>query len=228
MQMVRSWKVTVTAMILAFGLAALSAATAVPSDAVGAEPRGSDVALPFNVNADCVEIAAWVAEYRADLPRTLVGIANYPVAYRRAIFRSLAREEQARLWREHLEHALTGITEMTDEQETFVREVIAGLPMYLSASAGDPLITELGERIRSAFGRGLAAELFGTLGPLEARRTVGTADAPLSVDCSCSAQSDWCSSGADCVRDMMGCTVVGGCGFLWLYDCDGLCWREPE
>lgn len=44
----------------------------------------------------------------------------------------------------------------------------------------------------------------------------------LSGSCGCSTESDYCSDrGGRC--DQGGCSQTSGCGFLWQYQCDGVC-----
>jgi len=40
-------------------------------------------------------------------------------------------------------------------------------------------------------------------------------------NCLCSTLSDWCHTGT-CLS--ANCNIVGGCGWLWSYDCDGTCY----
>jgi hypothetical protein len=192
--------------------------------------------------------AAWVQQHHATLPTDLTTLGTYDLAYRKAIYNHLQPEVQSRLWREHLVSFLAPSTTLTPEQQTFVREVMAKLDDYVrDPERGRAAVTrdQLTERSKLLFGPALAKTIFATLGPvggtlpsrpaMTQASVLSGADALVRAigstfgvkralpDCTCAIGSDLCGSQSICV-DWWQCTKSDhGCGFIWLYPCDGTC-----
>jgi hypothetical protein len=58
-----------------------------------------------------------------------------------------------------------------------------------------------------------------------ATRTARRGDAGLQAraSCTCSSADSWCTNNTACKAGQNGCSQIGGCGWLGLYTCDGLC-----
>jgi hypothetical protein len=48
-------------------------------------------------------------------------------------------------------------------------------------------------------------------------------DGPKIPNCNCNTKSDFCFGFSDCTTSADSCNVKSGCGFLWAYDCNGVC-----
>ncbi|HEX9986763.1 MAG TPA: bacteriocin fulvocin C-related protein [Thermoanaerobaculia bacterium] len=161
-------------------------------------------------------------------------VSAHDVSARKAVYRNLAPEMKAALWRLQLRRFAAQHVELDQRQ----RDLITAAALLLSETAFSNAIdgelqrgfVQLEEQVRLAFPRALAAEFFARLGPaayedvvpgttkvgrmsVEARSTV--------PNCSCSQASDWCVSGT-CGGGI--CYFVqSDCGFFWRYDCTGVC-----
>ena len=116
------------------------------------------------------EIDDWVATHRATLPRTLAGLSEYPIPFRKAIVQALPPEIVASLWREHL----LSFTDTADpEQNQAVLEAADAIAIIFGGSdAAQPHLHALNERIQGLVTAGVFSpqqvrEIFATLGPAE-------------------------------------------------------------
>ncbi len=69
----------------------------------------------------CRRVEAWVTSHAQSLPTSYDGLLAFPKAYRNAIFNVLPANAKARIWRTHLDRALTAsASTLTDSQRAFV------------------------------------------------------------------------------------------------------------
>jgi hypothetical protein len=96
-------------------------------------------------------------------------LARYPVPFRKAIVGAVRPEVRVSLWREHLSSFLSSDIGLTAEQQALVRDAIEELPEIVGvvSQEGQASLRTLDERIRSLLTRGLAFQIFGSLGPAE-------------------------------------------------------------
>jgi hypothetical protein len=142
---------------------------------------------------------------------------------------------QQDLWTVHLEAYLRDHSNLTADQQSVIFDCIGQLALgvieknHADAAAArelDPGIRQLEARARVAFLPEEASTLFIRMGGPDAvaRATTRT---PLAVRCECSTVSDWCYDPTSpfwkCSRPYR-CQFADGCGFLWQYACDGVCW----
>lgn len=172
---------------------------------------------------ECVRARAWVKANQHRLPETYADFAAYPTAYRQAIYAELQAETRSSLWIAHLDHSRAARPHLTAQQRMVLDQAtrIAGDPRTFTSNrdAGtDKQLTKLADSAIAAFGRTEARAILATLGP--AKPNVGTSGLP---DCECAFFDDrFC--GGHCRTG--GCEVLdSGCGALWIYSCNGLCYQ---
>lgn len=174
----------------------------------------------------------WVNANMASLPRAYDQVAAYPMTYRKAIYRALAPGDRSRLWAEQLNRYLTAHPDLPQHRSQVVRDVLAFVTHEASFEVADGRsrdlgrVEELSRAAEQAFERSEIGELFGTLGThgrLSSSRPV-VPDATV-YGCDCSTQSNMCSGSSNCVGNaycMCG-VYCCDCGFLWHYECNGVC-----
>jgi hypothetical protein len=172
---------------------------------------------------ECVKARAWVEANQHRLPETYADFAAYPTAYRRVIYAELQAETRSSLWIAHLDHSRAARSHLTAQQRMVLDQVtrIAGDPRTFTSNRDtgtDKQFTKLADSAIAAFGRTEARDILATLGP--AKPTVEASGLP---DCECAFfDSRWCWGACR----TGGCEVLDtGCGALWIYPCDGLCYQ---
>lgn len=115
------------------------------------------------------EIQAWVARHAHELPRSLEGLARYPIPFRTAIAAAVGPERCSALWIEHLGTFLGPESELTEPQRDLVRDAIGELPVIVGADRpeGERRMRALENRMRVLITQEQAHRIFGTLGPPE-------------------------------------------------------------
>lgn len=206
--------------------------------------NGTPYARTLDDKTPCAIVEEWAIANASTLPTSLAEFGKLPMAYRRAALRHLDASAQASLWLEHL-RAMRGAHQYTREQQLLIDEAERLLTEGLLARPDDigrPILDRFEARVRQAFPRQEATDLFVTLGPpeidLEARldrdpiqqglvaRAGGISALAMMPQCNCSHASDWCqpyptSPTSDC-RPVT-CAWASGCGLFGYYDCDGRC-----
>ncbi|MCU0616627.1 MAG: bacteriocin fulvocin C-related protein [Gemmatimonadaceae bacterium] len=209
---------------VATAVVALSVAALAVANPGHAADRGESISsgeiLPFDPNASCEAINEWIAVNRERLPSILGAVERYPMRYRRAIVASLPLETRIALWTAHID-VILGSETLDDDERQFLRATRERIPGWLRLPPDRDADRRIREEAVEALGMELAHRAIATLGRAETR---SQSSPPL--DCSCSRQSDWCSAGADC--ESLSCNVVSGCGTVWMYNCDGLCYRDQK
>lgn len=167
----------------------------------------------------CEEANAWVAQHADSLPRTYAELIQQPMMYRKAIYSASSPETKAALWRAHLEQYLQEHPTLNSKQVEFIQQAIAMLtPEFFqnaTAAAGSYQIVAMKTRGSEIFTKDELGSIIAQLGPDEAAAVPG-------VQCACSTVSDYCGSGHKCYS--ANCDQVNGCGTLWAYRCNGICY----
>ncbi len=198
---------------------ALSAIWAVPEpDAIGVAGT-----------PECELANEWVEAHRDALPTTLGAFSEHSMIYRRAIYQALDVEDRISLWQEHIATVADQVT--LPQQRLFLERAMPELGRYLSVTPSESGLDAFAEEATKVLGEDLARDAFGVLGTAP-EPTLEEGDAQLP-DCSCLVGSEeWnCRAGSDCrgrkwiIFDV--CEDIGsGCGPLWLFECNGLCYRQ--
>jgi len=192
----------------------------------------------------CRQSQSWVESHRAELPTTYEGLSAYPVNQRRAIFRAATPETRSEFWRSHLEQYVADHPALTEKQVEVIQQALrlATVEQFgvidrskSGARPPTPDLVDLDKEIRAAFEPAQAGEIFAVLGKpgeggvaglvIVRHGSPGVSDAG-TIQCSCSSSSDWCSGSYSCAT--ANCGQTGGCGTLWLYTCDGVCYTQND
>lgn len=180
-----------------------------------------------------------------DLLQTYSVLNSLSLVERKIVFRQASPKGKSNLWKLHLALSLIKHPGFTEDQQRVILEAIS----FASAEVFEPRgkdfasktkievpLHALSSRAVRIFSPDEGAEIFAQLGGSAGSSTeinaflprglVKTAHALPIPDCDCSHSSDWCTwtvcSGNICNRSR------GGCGFLWWYDCDGICYRYTK
>ncbi|WP_141716621.1 bacteriocin fulvocin C-related protein [Streptomyces sp. SID4917] len=158
---------------------------------------------------------AWVEANKGNLPRTYTEITKHSEPYRKAILRALPPQDRTQLWLDHFEHYRAAHPDLSASQTQVIDQARELAPkLLLSEEDVSQKVRRLEDVAKREFGREGAADLLARLGPADAGL------GPLAY-CSCATESDYCSG--SCRRG--GCTIIpSDCGFLYQYDCNGLCY----
>ncbi|MEV0495316.1 bacteriocin fulvocin C-related protein [Streptomyces atratus] len=177
---------------------------------------------PAFARSEHARASAWVEANLENLPREYAEIVRHPISYRQAIFRVLSPREQADVWLEHLKRYRAGHPDLSAAQNQVVDEAAALLGRGLASRTSlNEELRRLEESAKIEFGQDEAAALLATLGPAPGPVAAARPQA-LAADCVCSTVSQYCSWLYDCHTSS--CTRVGGCGTLYQYTCNGICY----
>lgn|GEM_PF-3226350 len=176
-------------------------------------------------------------------------LASLPMRDRRTIFNSLTPEAKSGLWKVHLRSYVTRHPDLTEEQREAIQSTIPLItPGLFATPQGTPEwqtnvhqpLQRLTEKFLEVFSPKVAAELLEMLGGPEPPQQMQAPDGPSIIksslrraqemQCTCSTQSDWCSShhgkGWRCVHGSGACSqTFSGCGTLLVYSCVGQCFN---
>ena len=186
----------------------------------------SDTLVP-----ECELAAEWVEANLDALPTTLEAFGEHSITFRRAIYGALDTDVRISLWRENL--ATVAHEATSPEQRLFLERVSRDLDVYVLGTAPQSEIAALEEEAKAVLGKPLAGRALVFLGPVpepvasvtENGGSIGEAqDDP---QCACSTKSDFCGFPdtlmISCVQHYPCDETLFGCGFLFLFRCDGLC-----
>lgn len=158
-------------------------------------------------------------------------LAKFPPKNQRLIYSLLTATEKSDLWVYHLTDAIKEIN-ANKVQQYYLQSLLPQLNdtfFSLPEEAASATIEAIKQQARSLFTKEQILYLFFTLDAsytdfLAAYNRVdeiGQPDAD-KPDCGCSTKSDFCSSVLRC--EISNCkTTDEGCGFLFLFACNGLC-----
>lgn len=177
---------------------------------------------PAFAERTCTAAQAWVDAHRDALPAGYDALAEYPMAYRRAIYAAHPATVRSALWVEHVSRFAAERPGLTAARRAVVDRAaaIAADPALHEPSArpGDAL-SDLHDDAVAAFGEAEAYALLGTLGPDDGSAALA-ARAP---DCDCNTRQVWCN-GFACRGGMWDCNrSEAGCGDWWAFPCNGMC-----
>lgn len=169
------------------------------------------------------------------------GLSSLNDVERQSAFRQLPAAMQDDVWMFHLERFLNAHEDLTDDEQALIYAAIGFLatgPAGMShsdpswqARVGRPL-GDLERRARTSCRHWVARQAFARLGPDKASesphglRAHPNAGRSLFGPCTCSVDHDWCCILPTCPEKCTGvsCDVsTEGCGFLWKFPCDGMC-----
>jgi len=182
--------------------------------------------------------SAWVAANKDRLPKTYTEFSSHNITYRRAIYPELEPSVKQKLWSDQIAKFRQSHPNLTPQQETALAKLDAQVAesgrfrKRVTAKEADPRDEQLRDELLHAFGSEEVIALATVLGPPEPRITTegnSSGNIEALVSCECSRQSDYCSypaiSGWKC-QGVSSCTVLyEGCGWLYNYACDGMCFR---
>lgn len=177
------------------------------------------------------EAQAWVEKNLVTLPQTLREFLAVPGPYRKAVYRRMPPESKSHIWRAHLTAFLDRHPELSWGQEHAIQDAIVFaspdtfrigvVASSQAARALDRRAQALHRRFIDQFGVTLAGGLVGGFGANDSSATDDDGDI-LGTLCECADADAYCPGKYQC--DQGGCDKTdGGCGTLYLYDCDGLC-----
>lgn len=168
----------------------------------------------------CQLAQEWVSENMDHLPKGYGAFASMPSTYRSAVYAQLSMTDRENLWSERLSDLLSAESDLSVEQQEFVRQVITRLPLYIDNSVGSGAFVgfETSRRAAELFGAERARTLFLELVPEAGTKTTTTA--PQNPPCNCAVAAQ-CSGDDTCHWDhcegQYGCCANGAC---W---CTGWC-----
>ncbi|MFF0013272.1 bacteriocin fulvocin C-related protein [Streptomyces sp. NPDC005374] len=182
------------------------------------------------------EVREWLEQNKDALPTEYAAVTAQPLAIRKAIYGASAPEVKKALWLAHFDDYRKTRGVLTRDQRTAITQLeafVRGSASLFTApvasgdthhQALDPLRTAAIE----AFGQQEARALMAQLGPDSSQET-------LAGECGCAlGDPSWCGRTChSCCYFQLGCPsgcgccctlVSSGCGSLWEYTCDGLCY----
>lgn len=182
------------------------------------------------------EVRDWLERNKDALPTDYAQVTAHPIAYRKAIYGASAPGVKRALWLAHFEEYRKARSTLTDDQSAVLTRLTAfvgGTTSLFSRAiaSGDShhqALAPLKAAAIEAFGKEGARALIAQLGPASAHDT-------LAGECGCAlGDPDWCGRTChSCCYFQLGCPsgcgccctlVSSGCGSLWEYTCDGLCY----
>lgn len=173
---------------------------------------GKTPAFAIRENRVEAEARAWVVANKDRLPQTYDALITHPLTYRKTIYRALTPDVRSQLWQEQFQRYRAAHPTLTTQQEAVLNRF-----QELARANGATLNKADEQAATDAFGKSEAYAIFCTLGPHSTASSLRPADQV----CNCTVGHDWCS---DTSCHMTSCAIEGGCGVLWSYDCNGLCW----
>lgn len=183
--------------------------------------------MPF-----CKKMALW-AEVHAEGIDTLEEMSTLTIEQRKAVFMTLTAEEKYRVALEQKKYIESH--GLTDEQRLVLDKLFEwASPDQIKRRERVP--AKVMEGIKKEFSRDQIERFFLTIGPLPKGEPgiVPASYRKSAFSCECASQSDycfnkngdgrtyWCNDWA-CAYDS---GLSGGCGTMWWYDCDGVCWQH--
>lgn len=200
----------------------------------------------FAVSSSAIELQKMsLRTARVDAVSVYSDLMQRPMAERRVLYGDLSSGMKSDLWVVHLQQFMASHPELTPEQRGVVFEglgiIAAGV--FESKDKDSDLVNavrQLELRAKAIVPNDLFREAFVNLGGADPRAGVGDGAIPSplvvqhlrpkvldDVMCECSTESDWCGSpgsGMTCHGGLaFSCTFQTGCGTLWQYACNGLC-----
>lgn len=188
--------------------------------------------VAFADDASCRQaFDGWLELNKSQLPQSLDEMATLDRGEQRFAFAAISPELRADLWRSHIERYLDQNRGELDRAQVAVLESAAKVvgPRLFQTPEGDPAYAQLVKRpleklsaqAYAAFSDEQIAVIFYQLGPNGERAAtkMGSCNCDHSFDC----RGPYNING-HCIKFGFNCLPVNyGCGFLWLFGCEGLC-----
>lgn len=159
-------------------------------------------------------------------PTAIIAQDNFSVIYetprmaeKKVLWQALSKDEQIEVRRENFAWGIQYL-ELSKDQSDYLDRFSNALPTITKDEAG-AFETEALELFTYKEG----ALLFGSVGPFKSCRKEIVFIPNLQTSCPCSVGSSFnMSCSGECTAANNRCIVAGdGCGFAWLYSCNGLC-----
>ncbi|HEX4495553.1 MAG TPA: bacteriocin fulvocin C-related protein [Thermoanaerobaculia bacterium] len=196
------------------------------------------LALPMVAQDNsCTQLQAWLHSNQASLPSTYDQLLAYPLAYRPTVFDALSPKIKAQILVAHFQKYVDEHPGISSGQISVIQEAIelASRPDFFTTRPTDALwdsavqqpIQDFEGKALFQFTREEFKAIFTRLGDdtttkWPGERRVPAAKAASAPICTCSTQSDWCSSGTHCA--VSNCSLTTGCGTFLQYTCNGFCY----
>lgn len=147
---------------------------------------------------------------------SLEEVRDYPIEIQRAISRTWSEDHSNDIWREKL----------NEDAKRFDGEKKRVILRIANTFDSPDFVAPTKAELLENFTEKEAYDIFLTLDQPD-----GSGEPPggnggnppnqitVPADCECSTESDWCFGYCDGIN----CTAGTGCGFLWQYDCNGMC-----
>ena len=210
-------------MIKLIGVLTLVGGTVIWAAAEPGSPVPGDPPHAAALAPECELAEEWVTANLDALPTTLADLSKHSMTLRRAIYRALDTETRISLWQENLAEVAREAT-LTEQQRLFVKRVSHELSGHLRDTTPQSELDVLAKEAKAVLGEDLARRAIASLGPEEAPITVTENGNLVNPDCSCSVQSPFCGFPRMC--KIAQCHWTAGCGFLWLFICNGFCYSH--
>jgi hypothetical protein len=203
-----------------------SSSAADESHGTSASYEARSFAAALSPAASCSDAARWAESVVLSDFSTLEAISSLPIVYRRAVYARLSESERVGLWRAQFDQERQQ-TAMSAVQRAYLAAVSDSLVEFFAADSVSRV--ELARRLHQTsvelFGAERAFRLFAQLGPPDENVKTGDADV-LPPLCTCSTVDPWCGGGNSCKGG--GCETDWGCGSLWAFTCNGMCYRGVQ
>lgn len=185
-------------------------------------------------------VQGWISKHaRDDMAPLYAAISALPKGQRKRVVVALPAEVRSQVWQMHLTLYLSQHPELTEPQKNLVRAAMAfATPDLFGLSSSHPdwetkVAVPAGvftQRAFQLFPLPVAQEIFSHIGIPEESSPVGQEQLESIIteggSCGCSSTFWDCSwlTGESCLTKGTDCEVTdGGCGFLGLSDCVGIC-----
>jgi hypothetical protein len=153
------------------------------------------------------------------------------VQAQKTVYRNLNKTEKYQLWQDHLNQFVDDKSLSAKQLEVLQLVIKTITPDFfasgvVSKNPNYQKIAEIDYMVKKEFKENdLLETIFSNVSDI----AVYAEYPPGSSNCKCSSNSDYCSGAYNICYDMSKyCDVVGGCGTLWSYDCNGLCFGNPQ
>lgn len=155
-------------------------------------------------------------------------ISTLSLSERRVYFNGSSDSVKSENWKTHFAEYLKKHPELSAAQRSVIEDASSLATAELfgkakNAQEADPIVGSvvkvISGRANALFAKEEKRNIFGTLGEIDSSQKLKVA----FVECECSrlTRNDFCSGTC---KDLTGCsTSNGGCGWLWLQDCKGMC-----
>jgi hypothetical protein len=165
----------------------------------------------------CRETSEWIRLNADRLPTNLQQLNELPIHLRRAAFSASSTETKVRFWLDHIQEELTDSREtLSNEQLDIIRMVVDRLPSIIGFQLDEAEVDRIQTTAYEILGPQVANQFFGNLGEASFQYK----------QCNCNIGSVFrCydPTGPAQTCEESHCDSMRGCGFLWMFSCNGYC-----